>query len=237
LRRAEEEWTMTNWIPVLWNLSDARGELALLLARVQHAVFGEIVSVELKYCEELASTENRERPLTEGRLLLSMDYVYKHLNRAWNGRNAPMETVDRRERTDVSCWERFPTHAIFADLRQPPRTRRSKPPRVAWNGRIAPNSIHPYLQYAMRKLEVLYYLAKLQHGVKGEPRPERPAGVSDKIEAIPLDEAELGRRLHRIYRELNYAWAIRKPRRDRSGNAPTRATMRRQDRFPRVFPF
>ena len=227
----------TNWIPILWNLGNARGELASLVAQTQHAVFGEIVSEELKDLEELASTENRERPLTEGRLLLSMDYVYKHLNRAWNGRNAPMETVDRRERTDVSRWERFPTHSIFADLRQPPRTQRSKPPRVAWNGRIAPNSIHPYLQYAMRKLEVLYYLAKLQHGVKGEPRPERPAGVSDKIEAIPLDEAELGRRLHRIYRELNYAWAIRKPRRDRGGKLPTRATMRRQDRFPRVFPF
>lgn len=224
-----------NWIPVLWNLSDARGELTMLLARVQHAVFGEIVSEELKYCEELAATDNRERPLTEGRLLLSMDYVYKHLNRAWNGRNASMETVDRRERTDVSRWERFPTHSIFADLRQPPRLRRSKPPRVAWNGRIVPNAIHPYLQYAMRKLEVLYYLAKLQHGVKGEPQPDRPAGVSDKIEAIPLDEAELGRRLHRIYRELNYAWAVRKPDCPRASEV-SRRTIRRRDRFPRVFP-
>ena len=224
-----------NWIPVLWNLSDARGELTMLLARVQHAVFGEIVSEELKYCEERAATDNRERPLTEGRLLLSMDYVYKHLNRAWNGRNASMETVDRRERTDVSRWERFPTHSIFADLRQPPRPRRSKPPRVAWNGRIVPNAIHPYLQYAMRKLEVLYYLAKLQHGVKGEPQPDRPAGVSDKIEAIPLDEAELGRRLHRIYRELNYAWAVRKPDCPRASEV-FRRTIRRRDRFPRVFP-
>ena len=53
-----------NWIPVHWNLSDARMELTMLLARVQHAVFGEIVSEELKSCEELAATENRERPLT-----------------------------------------------------------------------------------------------------------------------------------------------------------------------------
>lgn len=222
-----------NWIPVHWNLSDARMELTMLLARVQHAVFGEIVSEELKSCEELAATENRERPLTEGQLLLSMDYVYKHLNRAWNGRNAPMEMVDRRERTDVSCWERFPTHSIFADLRQPPR--RSKPPRVAWKGQINPKAIHPFLQYALRKLEVLYYLAKLQHGVKGEPRPDRPAGISDKIEAIPLDEAELGRRLHRIYHELNYAWAIRKPNCAR-GSKVSRRTLRRRDRFPRPFP-
>ena len=164
-----------------------------------------------------------------------MDYVYKHLNRAWNGRNASMETVDRRERTDVSRWERFPTHSIFADLRQSPRLRRSKPPRVAWNGRIVPNAIHPYLQYAMRKLEVLYYLAKLQHGVKGEPQPDRPARVSDKTEAIPLDEAELGRRLHRIYRELNYAWAVRKPDCPRASEV-SRRTIRRRDRFPRVFP-
>ena len=109
-----------------------------------------------------------------------------------------METVDRRERTDVSRWERFPTHSIFADLRQPPRPRHGKPPRISWKGRISPKAIHPYLQYALRKLEALYYLTKLQHGVKGEPRPERPAGVFDKIEAIPLDEAELGRRLHRF---------------------------------------
>ena len=70
-----------NWIPILWNLCDARMELASLVAQAQHAVFGEIVSEELQYLEEFASTENRERPLTEGRLLLSMDYVYKHLNR------------------------------------------------------------------------------------------------------------------------------------------------------------
>ena len=37
-----------NWIPVLWNLSDARGGLTMLLARVQHAVFGESVSEEVK---------------------------------------------------------------------------------------------------------------------------------------------------------------------------------------------
>ena len=226
-----------NWTPVHWNLVDARMRMWELVAQVECAAFGMVCDETLKDLEDLSLEEARERPLNEGRLFFLMNDVYKHLNRAWNGRNASMETVDRRERTDVSCWERFPTHAIFADLRQPPRTRRSKPPRVAWNGRIAPNSIHPYLQYAMRKLEVLYYLAKLQHGVKGEPRPERPAGVSDKIEAIPLDEAELGRRLHRIYRELNYAWAIRKPRRDRGGKLPTRATMRRRDRFPRVFPW
>lgn len=88
----------TNWIPILWNLGDARGELASLVARVQQAAFGDVYDEELKHLEDFASSENRERPLTEGRLLLSMDYVYKHLNRTWNGRNAPMETVDRRER-------------------------------------------------------------------------------------------------------------------------------------------
>lgn len=226
-----------NWIPVHWNLGDARMELASLVARVQQAAFGEVCDEELKYLEELASTENRERPLTEGRLLLSMDYVYKHLNRAWNGRNAPMETVDRRERTDVSRWERFPTHAIFADLRQPPRPRHSQPPHVAWKGRISPKAIHPYLQYALRKLEILCYLAKRQHGGKGEPRPTRPAGLFEGIEKVPLTEAEFGRRLHRIYRELNYAWAIRKPRSDRVRKGPTRAAMRRRDRFPRMFPW
>ena len=131
-----------NWIPVHWNLIDARMELTMLLARVQQAAFGEIFSEELKSCEELAATENRERPLTEGRLLLAMNDIYKHLNRAWNGRNALTETVLRRERTNVSCWERFPTHSIFADLRQPPRRR--KPTRVTWKGQINPKAIHPF---------------------------------------------------------------------------------------------
>lgn len=224
-----------NWIPVLWNLSDARGELTMLLARVQHAVFGEIVSEELKYCEELAATENRERPLTEGRLLLAMNDIYKHLNRAWNGRNASTKTVLRRERTDVSRWARFPTHSTFADLRQPLRFRRRKPPRVAWKGQINPKAIHPFLQYALRKLDILCLLVEYHHGAKERPQPERSAGLFAHVAKIPLSEAVLGRRLHRIYAELNYAWAIRKPNCPR-GSKVSRQTLRRRDRFPRVFP-
>ena len=71
----------TNWIPILWNLGDARGALTFLLAQVQCAAFGEVSDEVLKDFERLASTEICERPLTESRLLLSMDYVYKHLNR------------------------------------------------------------------------------------------------------------------------------------------------------------
>lgn len=65
-----------------------------------------------------------------------------------------------------------------ADLRQPPRPRHGKPPRIFWRSRISPKAIHPYLQYALRKLEILYYLAKRQHGSKANRgpsgRPESP---------------------------------------------------------------
>ncbi len=46
-------------------------------------------------------------------------------------------------------------------------------------------------------------------------------------------KAELGRSLHRIYSELNDAWAVRKP--GRIGSAD-RGTARRRNRFPKAFP-
>ena len=208
-----------NWMPVHWNLVDARMRMSELVAQVECAAFGKVCDETLKDLEDLSLEEERERPLNEGRLLLSMDYIYKHLNRAWNGRNASMETVDRRERTDVSCWERFPTHSIFADLRPPPRLRRAPRPRVTRKGRIDPKAIHPHLQYALRKLDRL---------------TERASGAAlGTAEAPVLTEAELGRRLHRIYGELNYAWAVRKP--ERKGS-PDRGAARRRNHFPKAFP-
>lgn len=208
-----------NWQPVLWNLVDARMRMWELVAQVECAAFGMVCDETLKDLEDLSLEEERERPLNEGRLLLSMDYIYKHLNRAWNGRNASMETVDRRERTDVSCWERFPTHSIFADLRPPPRLRRAPRPRVTRKGRIDPKAIHPPLQCALRKLDRL---------------TERASGAALGTDEPPsLTEAELGRSLHRIYSELNDAWAVRKP--GRIGSAD-RGAARRRNRFPKAFP-
>ena len=208
-----------NWQPVLWNLVDARMRMWELVAQDECAAFGKVCDETLKDLEDLSLEEQRERPLNEGRLFFLMNDVYKHLNRAWNGRNASMETVDRRERTDVSCWERFPTHSIFADLRPPPRLRRASRPRVARKGRIDPKAIHPPLQCALRKLDRL---------------TERASGAAlGTAEAPVMTEAELGRILHRIYGELNAAWAVRKPGRKGS---PDRGAVRRRNHFPKVFP-
>ncbi len=208
-----------NWIPIHWNLVDARMRMWELVAQVECATFGKVCDETLKDLEDLSLEEQRERPLNEGRLFFSMNDVYKHLNRAWNGRNASMETVDRRERTDVSCWERFPTHSIFADLRLPRRVQRAQHPRVARKGRIDPKAIHPHLQYALRKLDRL---------------TERASGAALGTDEPPsLTEAELGRSLHRTYSELNDAWAVRKPGRI---GAADRGAARRRIRFPKAFP-
>ena len=218
-----------NWLPVLRNLADARGELESLLARVQYVAFGKICDEDLKTWKECAVEAERAEPLAEGGLFWSINYVYKHLNRAWNGRNASMATVEWRERHDVSRWERFPTHAIFRDLRTKPNRRRNNRTFLFSPSPIDATAIHPYLQFARRKLEHLYQLVV---AAANEPTTE---GTSKDIrKPAPLTEAEFGRRLHRIYAEINYAWHIRKPQCLRAA-ALSRATLRRRDCFPRGF--
>lgn len=219
----------TNWLPVHWNISDARGELESLLARVQYVAFGRICDEDLKIWKDCVLEEERIEPLAEGGLFWSINYVYKHLNRAWNGRNASMKTVDWRERHDVSRWERFPTHAIFRDLRTKPSRRRNNRTFLFSPSPIDATAIHPYLQFAWRKL---VHLCEL---VKAAADASTTEGTSkESRKPAPLTEAEFGRRLHRIYAELNYVWHIRKPGSDRAADL-SRATLRRLNCFPRGF--
>ena len=156
-----------NWQSILWNLLDARGVLSELLSR--------------------------ERPLGRQELYMSMHYVGKHLNRAWKGRHASAETTARRERQDISRWERFPAHPIFNDLRPaPPPLRRTC--RFPADTPIDAEPAHACLQRAYRELERLCELAN------------EAFDASRNTVAASLDEKEFGHSLHQIYGQLALAW-------------------------------
>ncbi len=157
-----------NWQSILWNLVDARGVLSQLLLR--------------------------ERPLGRQELYMSMHYVGKHLNRAWNGRHVSVETTDWRERHGVSHWERFPAHSIFDDLRPaPPPLRRTC--RFPADATIDTKAAHSSLRYAYREIERLCELA------------DEAFNASTDSTIAPIDEMEFGHRLHQIYGQLSLAWS------------------------------
>ena len=190
---SSEDVTM-NWQSISWNLVDARGEMSHLLARVQCAAFGKVCDADLADWEELALQEEREQPLGRHELYMSMHYIGKHLNRAWNGRHASAETTDWRERHDVSRWERFPAHSIFDDLRPaPPPLRRTC--RFPVDAPIDAVTAYPCLQLACRTLDRLCN------------RAEEAFGASRNSATASLDEMEFAHRLHQIYGQLSLAWS------------------------------
>ena len=182
-----------NWQSISWNLVDARGEMSHLLARVQCAAFGKVCDADLADWEELSLQEERVQPLGRHELYMSMHYIGKHLNRAWNGRHASAETTDWRERHDVSRWERFPAHSIFDDLRPA-----APPLRRTWrfqsDAPIDAKAAHSYLQCAYRELERLSDLVN------------EAFDASRDSAAAPIDETEFARHLHQIYGQLSCAW-------------------------------
>lgn len=183
-----------NWQSISWNLVDARGEMSHLLARVQCAAFGKVCDADLADWEALALQEEREQPLGKHELYMSMHYIGKHLNRAWNGRHASVEATDWRERHDVSRWERFPAHSIFDDLRPaPPPLRRTS--RFPVDAPIDAKAAHPHLQCAYHELERLSDLVN-----------EAFDALRNSADA-PIDETEFARRLHQIYGQLSLAWS------------------------------
>ena len=165
-----------------------------MLARVQCAAFGKVRDADLADWEELALQEERERPLGRYELHMSMHYIGKHLNRAWNGRHASVETTSWRERHDVSRWERFPAHSTFDDLRPaPPPLRRTC--RFPADAPIDAKAVHPYLQCAYREIERLCNLA------------DEAFDASRNSAAAPIDETEFGHRIHQINGQLSLAWS------------------------------
>lgn len=52
------------------------------------------------------------------------------------------------------------------------------------------------------------------------------------MEAEPFTEEEFGRRLHRIYSDMNFVWAYRIYR--KGGESLSRKTVRRRQQFPSI---
>ena len=218
--------------PILSNLAEAHGELARLFARIQLVVFGEVVDESVKSWAENVARDERTSQLDERALFVSLAHAYRHLNVAWNGRHASGERVLRCDPADSARWSRFPEDAIFRDLWPAPSRCRGTP-REPGRRRITPSSFQAaFLQMAVRKLDILRYRITCALGTDSPGRAPRPKGLRPGMEAEPFTEEEFGRRLHRIYSEMNTAWAWRKRTRDED---LSRQAIRRRRQFPSVF--
>ena len=216
---------------VLSHLSEAHGELRLLFARLQFAVFGEVDDESVKDLEASVAQEASRNPLTEETAFSAMARAYRHLNIAWNGRNASEERVRRCNPADVARWSKFPGDAVFRDLWPAPSRCRGTPRRPG-RGPVAPNSLQAaFLQMGVRKLSILCY--RIANALGGPAVVvSRPKGLRAGIEDDPFREVEFARLMHRIYSEMNTAWSYRKEMRCEN---PTRQTFRRRRQFPHVF--
>ena len=219
-----------SWKPILSNLTEAHGELARLFARLQFIVFGEVVDESVKCWAENVAQDERTTPLDERSLFNSLLRAYRHLNFAWNGRHASEVRVRRCAPDDFKRWSKFPEDAIFHDLWPAPSRCRGTP-REPGQGHITPNSLQAaFLHTAVRKLDILRYRVSYALGTDFVTRPK---GLRPGIEAEPFTEEVFARRLHRIYRETNTAWAFRTDR--KSGGRLSHPAIRRREQFPRVF--
>lgn len=216
--------------PILSNLTEAHGELARLLARLQFIVFGEVVEESVKEWVGTVAQDERTRPLDERALFVSMVRAYHHLNVAWNCRHASEERVRRCDPADTARWSRFPEDAVFRDLWPAPSRCRGTS-RKPGRGHIAPSSFQAaFLHMAVRKIDILCYRISYALGTDYVPRPK---GLQPGIETEPFTEEEFGRRLHRIYSEMNFAWACRTYH--KGGGSFSRQAIRRRRQFPLVF--
>lgn len=218
--------------PILSNLAEAHGELARLFARIQFIVFGEVVDESVQEWAENVARDEKTSPLDERALFVSLFHAYRHLNFAWNGRHASGERVLRCDPADSVRWSRFPEDAIFRDLWPAPSRCRGTS-REPGRGHIAPSSLQAaFLQMAVRKLDILRYRITCALGTDSPGRAPRPKGLPPGMEAEPFTEEEFGRRLHRIYSEMNFAWAYRKRTHD---ERLSRRTVRQYGQFSSVF--
>ena len=212
---------------ILSNLAEAHWELARLFARLQFIVFGEVLDESVKGWSEAVARDEENSPLDERALFSSLSNAYRHLNFAWNCRHESEERVWRGDPADTARRSRFPEDAVFRDL-WPAPSRCRVTPREPGRGNIAPSSLQAaFLQMAVRKLGILRYIISFSLGDKKVPRPK---GLRPGIETEPFTEAEFVWRMHRIYSEMNFAWAYRK-----GGGDLSRQAIRRRRQFPGVF--
>ena len=216
---------------ILSHLNEAHGELARLFARLQFIVFGEVVDESVKGWAETVAQAERISPLDERALFVALARAYRQLNVAWNGRHESVERVRRDDPADITRWSRFPEDAVFRDLWPAPSRCRGTP-REPVRGHIAPSSLQAaFLQMAVRKLGMLRYVVSFALGGNAAKVP-RPKGLRSGMETEPFTEEEFGRRMHRIYSEMNFAWAYRKRT---HGERLSRRTIRQYGRFSGVF--
>ena len=216
-------------MPLLSNPTEAHGELARLFARLQFIVFGEVVDESVKEWAKTVAQDERTSPLDERALFVSLLRAYRHLNFAWNCRHASEERVRRCAPADVKRWSQFPEDAIFRDLWPAPSRCRGTS-REPGRGHIAPSSFQAaFLHMAVRKIDILCY--RISYAL-GTDYVTRPKGLRPGIETDPFTEDEFGRRMHRIYSNMNFAWACRTYK---GGGSLSRQAIRRRQQFPRVF--
>ena len=99
--------------------------------------------------------------------------------------------------------------------------------------KINPNSLQAaFLQMAVRKLAILSYRVSCALGDDSPEKVPRPKGLNPEVEAEPFTEETFGRRMCRIYVEMNWSWAFRK-RTD--GISNSRQAICRRSQFPRPF--
>ena len=219
--------------PILSNLAEAHGELARLFARIQFVVFGEVVDETVQEWAENVARDERTSPLDGRALFDSLLRAYRHLNVAWNCHHEFEERVRQCDPTDVARWSKFPRGALFRDLWPAPSRCRGTP-REPGRGHVAPNSLQAaFLQMAVRKLDILRYRITCALGTDSPGSVPRPKGLRPRMENDPITEEEFGRRLHRIYSDMNFAWAYRTYR--KGGESLSRKTVRRRRQFPHVF--
>ena len=195
---------------ILSHLNEAHRELRWLFARMQFFVFGEVDDESVKDLAESVANEERRNPLTEEAVFVVLSNAYRHLNMAWNFRHASEECIARCAPTDCAHWSRFPTSAVFRDLKSVPTQRRGKPLKSAGRG-FNPNSLQAaFLQMAVRKLTILRYKVSCALGDAAPEKVPRPKGLFPEVDAEPFTEKVFGRRMHRIYREMETSWTYRK---------------------------
>lgn len=218
--------------PILSHLAEAHGELAQLFARIQFIVFGGVVDESVNGWSAAVARDEKTNPLDERALFDSLAHAYRHLNVAWNGRYASEEHVRRCASADFKRWSRFPEDAIFRDLWPAPSRCRGTS-REPGRGHIAPSSLQAaFLQMAVRKLDIFRYRITCALGTDSPGRAPRPKGFRPGMEAEPFTEEEFGRRLHRIYSDMNFAWVYRTYHEE--GGSLSRQAIRRRQQFPRI---
>ena len=222
------------WKPILFNLTEAHGEIRGLHCRSHFLQFGELPEEEepspgdvrdAKYIAYLERQEQRN-PFNEATLFYGLEHAYHHLNWAWNCRRTPEERVWHFTDRDADRWNRFPDTAAFADLWPSDRTVKGHVDDLR-RRKVSLTPVRVFLQTAQRKLDILCYLvAKVLREEWG-----RPKGLKPGIGAQPLTEKDFARRMHCIYVELNMAWNSRV---DKTFATGLRAIGRRR-LFPSIF--